>query len=91
MAREEERCRSCRQPIWWVWMPSGKRMPVDRAPAPAGTVRIWQAGDRLAGDVVPAARRASCDEPLYLSHFATCPAAWAYRRARTTTREGERR
>jgi hypothetical protein len=71
------RCKSCRRAVQWVEMASsGKRMPLDVAPAANGTIVIGADGkgyvDRNPG-------RAKFD-----SHFATCPNAQQHRRARSS-------
>jgi hypothetical protein len=60
-------------------MESGKRNPLDAEPAANGNVRV--VGER--GEVLTADARdqASANgEQLYLSHFATCPSAPAFRK-----------
>lgn len=74
-------CRTCREPIRWVIMESGRSTPLDDAPVENGNVALEANGKRgivLAGDELARAR--AHGEPLYLSHFATCPFADQHRR-----------
>lgn len=62
------RCSACHAEVYWVEMPSGRKMPVD-----------------CAGDVE--ARPPTAEEPGQgISHFATCPFADQFRRARPRRR-----
>lgn len=75
------RCRTCRAQIVWVELPSGRRMPVDADPSPAGQIRLdGTFGVVLDTDQTIAARLAG--EPLFISHFATCPDAGQHRRGK---------
>lgn len=79
------RCRTCRAPVVWAVLPSGRRIPLDPEPDPAGRVRLEAIGpgtDRAAvvlntGDAEDAR---AAGEALYTSHFATCPQADQHRR-----------
>lgn len=31
-----DQCRSCKEPIYWIKTPAGRRMPVDPKPGPEG-------------------------------------------------------
>jgi hypothetical protein len=67
------RCRSCDAEIIWAVTPKGKRIPLDAEPAerPAGLFRLeGENAISVAG------------EPVYLSHFVTCPNAAQHRRPR---------
>lgn len=71
-----DRCRSCDAPIRWVVSASsGKRMPINHDPDPAGNL-VLEAGGRVRSSPTPA-------EPdglvRYLSHHATCPQAAEWR------------
>lgn len=59
-------CKSCKAPIWWISTSNGKKMPLDRKPE----TRVVQDPDSGEWRVVKA----------YVSHFATCPDAPAWRR-----------
>ena len=79
-------CRSCSAEIVWLRIrPGGRRMPVDLEPSPAGNIL---ADLSAAGGVVLSAaalrvvKEETPDEPLYVSHFATCPQAGEWRRKR---------
>jgi len=70
---DRARCRSCGAPILWVvTVASGKRMPLDAEPGPAGNLVLLTGGR---------ARAAEPDDrpPLHTSHFATCPQAAEWR------------
>lgn len=77
-------CRSCRAPVRWVETRQGKRMPINAEPTHSGTLVLYRRagsdGQPVGGWIV---RRAwpfdAPDEPLYTSHFATCPNADAWR------------
>jgi hypothetical protein len=72
---ERGTCRSCGAPIYWVVMfPSGKRMPIDVKPV-AGLLTV-EIGEPDTGHVWNA------DEPLYRSHFSSCPNAAQHRKPR---------
>lgn len=79
------RCRSCDAPVLWAKTEKGRRMPLDPEPytgsEPAGVfvLRFFEAGTPTAVAVPPEAFK---DEPLYRSHFATCPHAAEHRRGR---------
>ena len=67
--------------IWLRIRPAGRSMPIDAEPAPDGNVSAnltAGTGVVLSGALLEAVR--STDEPLYLSHFATCPHAGEWRR-----------
>jgi len=64
-------CRSCGAPVFWAITERGKRMPVDTEPyagdSPSGLfVLRGQTIIAVTPDSFPG-------EPLYRSHFATCP------------------
>jgi hypothetical protein len=78
------RCRSCDAPLLWARTERGNRIPLDRepysGPEPAGLfVLRYPDGYALAIAVSPGAFE---DEPLYRSHFVTCPNAALHRRSR---------
>jgi len=83
-------CRSCGAPVWWVLSTTGKRLPLDAEPSPAGTVMVHGGGEEeaapvgevLTGDRLTRARAMveRGDLALYVSHFATCPHADDWRR-----------
>ena len=69
-------CNSCGATIFWVIMPSGKRMPLDAKPDPNGKVVLHDDGKHAF------APGAGGDEPAmrFPSHFATCPHAANHRK-----------
>jgi hypothetical protein len=81
-------CRSCDAPIIWiVTKPGNRSMPIDPEPQPDGTILVDF--DKGVGVVLSkgaiasiATDLAATNEPLYRSHFATCPQAQEHRRAR---------
>lgn len=79
------RCRSCGSEVRWVVTLKGKRIPLDPLPdGVRGNVRRVGEGVSVEAraQVLPAteaeAARAA-GEPLWLSHFATCPQADTHR------------
>jgi hypothetical protein len=71
-------CRSCQAPIMWATTERGKSIPLDLEPyrgdSPAG---LFVLRGRTAIAVTP---EAFPDEPVYRSHFSTCPHAAEHRR-----------
>lgn len=86
---EISRCRSCRAEIIWVVLaPKGRPHPVDAEPRSDGSIRIVDGPPAglwphraLRAYVLPIEERGPLDEPLYVSHFATCPESARWRRA----------
>jgi hypothetical protein len=78
-------CRSCRAPLVWVRSEDGNKMPLDAEPyvgdEPGGlfVLRDGSYGETVALAVPP---DAFPDEPLYRTHFATCPNADEWRKPR---------
>jgi hypothetical protein len=63
-------------------MPSGKAAPIDPDPCARGNVRVTWNGPHASALALPKAELAKArevGEPLYLSHFATCPQAKRFR------------
>lgn len=80
-----EQCRTetCQAPIIWARTKTGKSMPFDAQPSQGGTFRVLRRQGFTYGLVVRGKdlQRARADsEPLYTSHFATCPAAPDWRK-----------
>jgi hypothetical protein len=88
-------CKSCGRSIRWVvLLGSSKSAPVDDAPSDKGTIKMVSlpSGETARGtsatmsavvlkkEELTAAREAGT--PLYTSHFATCPDAASFRKAR---------
>lgn len=71
----------CGAQILWAETEDGKRAPFDREPDPSGNRVLLGRGPSRPPLAVPPARVVMCpDDCLYVSHFATCPDAAAYRR-----------
>lgn len=68
-------CRSCGAEILWATTENGKRIPIDPEPAerPSGLFKLEQSLLGLKAVSV-------AGEPVYLSHFVTCPNAAAHRK-----------
>lgn len=76
-------CRSCRRPLLWLRTGGGKHMPVDPDPVLGGNLLA----DTRRGTVEVVHEQARIDaeergEPLYVSHFVTCPNADEHRQRR---------
>lgn len=72
------RCRSCNAPVNWVKTERGKSMPLDVNSYAGGDPRgLFVVRDGIAVAVTP---DAFPGEPLYTSHFSTCPQAGQWRR-----------
>ncbi|MHB8867457.1 MAG: hypothetical protein ACYC6T_08120 [Thermoleophilia bacterium] len=78
-------CKSCGVEILWVVTKSGKRMPLDAEPHPAGNIVIddvlpphTPTAHVLDGHALGLAWAAKV--PVRFSHFATCPEAAQHRR-----------
>jgi hypothetical protein len=69
-------CRSCGALIVWAITDSGKRMPVDSEPHPAGRLTVWAQGDTWRVSVIQSPK---WDGPRYRPHFATCDDAESWR------------
>ena len=79
-------CRSCHAPIRWARTEHGRKIPLDVVEAPAATRHGLFALRDLAsseGPLAIAVSRAQVmpGDPLYVSHFATCPNANEHRRS----------
>lgn len=77
-------CRSCGAAIdWAVSDTTGKAMPVNHQPDPAGNVAVRRDPDdgKLRARSAPAAAKLSAGERRGTSHFATCPDADAHRKS----------
>jgi hypothetical protein len=81
------RCASCGAPIRWVRLaPHLSPHPVDTEPAPNGTIELSADGSNRARVVKPSEER-----ELYVSHFASCPHAKAWRRESRRKNTSKRR
>lgn len=77
------RSESCRAPIAWALVrTTGKRMPLDLDPSADGNVAVSNTSPLVAtvltSDELLRAREHG--QPLYTSHFVTCPDAKRHRR-----------
>ena len=70
-------CQSCGAPIRWAKTVSGRRIPLDPQPTASGNVLLL---DGVATAVALVDQTA--EAPLYVSHFATCHQASAWRGAK---------
>jgi len=78
-------CRSCGAPVLWAVTTSGRRIPLDAAPAPDGAIVAtgrYVPTDRGATMEVVVDRQASLldVEARWVPHWATCPHADDWRR-----------
>lgn len=70
-------CRSCDAPIRWVKTATGRSMPIDPKPTQDGNLVIV---DGVAKIYKPGEDGALFAPEKFLSHFASCPNAPAWRR-----------
>jgi hypothetical protein len=77
-------CKSCKAPVRWAETDSGKSMPVDAEPNTRGNIVLLERGTEPPRATFPDAgelgRRRVEGEPVWISHFATCPNAGGHRR-----------
>lgn len=79
--RRIDKCKSCSAAIVWAKTSAGKLIPIDAAPAADGNIRLWKGPST--GEWLALYRpKPPQGEPLYKSHFATCPDAQKFRRPR---------
>jgi hypothetical protein len=78
---DARKCRTCGASIWWVITENGKRMPLDTKATPGGNIHLYD-GTAYVLDVKGQAivEHRGNGDPLYTSHFATCPQADAHRK-----------
>jgi hypothetical protein len=77
------RCRSCQAPILWARTERTKAMPVDAEPYTGDDPRglfVLRRPNGMAPLAIAVPFGAFPGEPLYRSHFATCPHADEHRR-----------
>lgn len=80
-------CKSCSAEIRWAVTVNGKKIPIDWAPVANGNITLSEREGlppiavmvTAQGDAFLPALQPSAEAPRYVSHFATCPAAAAYR------------
>lgn len=75
----KSKCRSCREPIYWVATDSGKRMPIDVEPTETGNLLLAVAESPPRVSVVSQSGRLA-GSLFYVSHFSTCRFARQHRR-----------
>lgn len=77
------RCASCRAEIVWATTTKDKPIPLEPASTPNGNLAVYQVdGGGLRAVIVQGPRRdamRACGQPLYLSHFVSCPHADEWR------------
>lgn len=74
-------CASCKSPIFWAQLPSGKSMPVDAEPVPDGNVLLFHTSKgSIRAQVLRRGEAAPTGQPRRTSHFQTCPNANQHRR-----------
>lgn len=72
------RCRSCAAPLLWAATENGRRIPLDPDPYMGDDPRgLFVLRGKIAIATTP---DAFAGEPVYRSHFATCPNAKEHRR-----------
>jgi hypothetical protein len=73
------RCRSCNQEIRWAQTTKGKAIPLDVEPREDGNLVLERdaEGNDIARGFSPLIHTG---KPRYVSHFATCPQANAWRK-----------
>jgi len=70
-----DRCTRCGQDvIWCKSLPSEKLMPLDAAPNNTGSVVLFPFNTCKVLNKADANVRRGMDLPMWLSHFASCPA-----------------
>jgi hypothetical protein len=75
MATSNSRCRSCGAPIIWARTTTGKLMPLDAQPNPAGNVTV----DDDTSTVHATGQLGLDDDERWMPHFVTCPSADQWR------------
>jgi hypothetical protein len=78
---ERTRCESCNAPIFWMETTNGKLMPVDTK-AERRLVMVLNADTLILAGQDDADHIRMRSVPTFISHFATCPDADAWRRRR---------
>lgn len=72
-------CRGCGRPIRWARTESGSRMPLDLDPTRDGTIVVIDDSARVLSPIEAAIVKGATGV-LFVSHFATCPDAGAFRK-----------
>lgn len=79
--RDGSTCRSCGAAVFWVLSPNGKRMPVDKAPTPAGPYVLTYSVIRNELQAKPFKPPGTPERNRFESHFKTCPNASQHSKA----------
>lgn len=66
-------CQECCNPILFVLLNTGKRIPVDPIPNPRGNVAAMRIGNNLHGHVIANNTTPNDRFTLHMPHHATCP------------------
>lgn len=90
-------CRSCHARIFWARTAPGRKLtPVDWAPRSDGTLELGVIPDTVDGTagtalaVIVVTQPSLTDEPRFVTHFATCPDASAWRQQRDANQKAPR-
>jgi len=75
-----KKCRSCGAEVIWAKTDSGAMAPFDAAESPEGTFSLEEMSPPTAHYVLADERQ--WRGPLHRSHFATCPDAKAWKKAK---------
>lgn len=76
-------CSSCGAQIIWAVSEEGKPMPVDQAVPRQGNLLLFRRNGKVVAAVAcPALREKHPEGPWRISHFATCPDAKKFRKAK---------
>jgi hypothetical protein len=70
-------CGTCGAHITWARTPSGRPIPLDPEPVVGGNIRVEDPGGACTARI-----EKPSDNPLYMTHFVTCPDAKEHRRGR---------
>lgn len=79
------RCRRCNAPLLWAETEKGRPIPIDPEPHADGDIHLYPTGGKHRAVVIRESMRGFFrdeGDPLYRSHFATCPYAGEFRRGR---------
>ena len=93
---QKDTCRACREPLAFAITAKGRRMPLDIQPVdlretagsglegerPLRGLQVVESEERALATRQATLEDLQAGRALYRSHFATCPAASAFRRGR---------
>ena len=71
------KCRTCKAPILWVTMESGKKNPLDPKAVKGGNIQTLL--DRETGETTAWVVTADAAVYAHVSHFTTCPDAGLFK------------